>query len=350
MKKSLSIKLLLIALCWTQVLHANECSQKSPYSDNSSVIQNTKYRIKSFLNGKCLHRVKTTPLTIKSMDKVKLLNFIAPQALELRDTRNTCLKMTKLSFSQRDQKDNTWRPQGVAKVKDIAFISWYHRKKISGALTLQNGNEGMRISIIDLEKLKYQHYKVKDESGKTIIGHADGLAIYENLLFLADYHYGIHILDLQSIDHRKKIISRINSISTENCQFPIYKFGNLSINQKNMTMQFSAYPSKQNILNINSLKIKDLISKERDLSIHSEKRGLPYSKVQGLAQHDHSYYILNQNDHTSSTLTKTDLNTQTTYLLPSGVEDAEIFENELMTVTELDENKSILLIKLLPSI
>lgn len=327
--------------------YGKSCVEVSSFKQNSSLLTKLKTNTKHFLNGNCLVKKINSP--------IEKTNFtIVPYLLE-RQARanieiNDCYQLTSLTFDKQDQEDHQWRPQGVSFQNGYGFVSWYHRKTIDGKLTNQNGELGMRLSIIDLKTGLYNHFLLIDKDEKRIIGHADGLVVKDNLAFVADYNYGIHIFDLNNVNSYNRSIKRLGSIKTDSCRFPIYQMANLSL--YNEKISFTPYQQQPDKLNLFQFELEDIFNKER-FGAKMVNQQLPFQKVQGFSEYKHKdqnkYLFLSQKGELNSQLILTDMKNGSKvfkYNLPAGIEDAEVKDKEVVTVTEFDKRKAFLVIKI----
>lgn len=114
-------------------------------------------------------------------------------------------------WDKHDAKTTAWYPQGITGSADawptgaigarrVLLISWYARK---------NEHKGARITLVDvtsLNDIRYRHLLLVqpvDTQGKAdfipVPIHAGGIALYRNLLYVADTHSGVRVFDTHSI-------------------------------------------------------------------------------------------------------------------------------------------------------
>ncbi|MCP4913424.1 MAG: hypothetical protein GY909_09900 [Oligoflexia bacterium] len=346
MKKSLFISAFALSF-YSPFTLGKSCVTINEFTSNSSLISTIKNNSKHFLNGNCLVKKLNSPI---ERTNFSIVSYLLERKTVQNYDSNDCLETTSLSFDELDQNDHEWRPQGVAVQNDLGFVSWYHRLKVNGQITNQNGELGMRLSIIDLKTGAYNHFLLLDKDENRIIGHADGLAVQDNLLFVADYNFGLHIFDLNKINTYNKSIKRLGFLSTQKCRFPIYQMANLSLTKEKLL--FTPYQQNSNRLNLFEIGLNDILTKDRigTKMIHQQ---LPFKKVQGIGEissnEDSKYIFLSQKDDKTSHLSLSTLNADSKnqqFILPAGIEDAEVVNNVIYSVTEFEKRKSFLLIKI----
>lgn len=124
------------------------------------------------------------------------------------------------TWDKRDSKTTAWYPQGITGSADawpagtiagrrVLVVSWYARR---------NEHKGARITLVDVtdpNDIRYRHLLLVqpvERSGNLdftpIPIHAGGIALYRNLLYVADTHSGVRVFDtntiLQTSADRKK--------------------------------------------------------------------------------------------------------------------------------------------------
>lgn len=347
MRKKLIIKIFFLFIFFCKCSFASSCGEEIKIISKNSFLKNVKFKIKNTFNNSCFKKSIEGDLYPKKLDISNIKKITFSRKLSKNYHKDDCIAYDQYYFDKEDQEDDSWRPQGATMVKEFAMISWYHRAGINGELTLKNGEKGMRLSLINLEDGTYDHIGFRDELNQIIVGHGDGLAIYKNLLFLADYNYGIHIFDMNQLDVKKMLLKRINSIKVDQCKFPLYKFGNLSFGnfRGKKVLSFSNYTNISDKLHLQYMTIESLINGAQ-IDHGIIHLSLPYTKVQGVTMRGPDYYFTRQSAENKSELIKTNLLGQVVYALPPGVEDSQAFDNQLITVTEFNKNKSIILIDL----
>lgn len=115
------------------------------------------------------------------------------------------------TWNRQDEKTTAWYPQGITGSGDawpsgtvggrrVLLVSWYARK---------NEQKGARVTLVDVTSLndvRYRHLLLVEpveKRGKVDFApvriHAGGIALYRNLLYVADTHRGLRVFDTNTI-------------------------------------------------------------------------------------------------------------------------------------------------------
>lgn len=297
--------------------------------ERQSLFNRIKIKSKHILNLNCIEYIGDIPKK-KFLSGLKEITF----SKKLASKTIQCQKSIQaLQFNEIDFSNPNWRPQGISFDKDLIYVSWYNRKMINGDFSTENGPLGQRISIINRKSLTYEHFRVLDKEGKPIIGHSDGISSDGNILYLANYNEGIYVFDLNSINLKNSSITPVAHISSKNCRFKMYRFGNLSFKDNHLYFTNYSTTAKDSMLfkySLNENKIEiDLTQK------------LP-SNIQGYAISGAHHFFISPVTKQESFLHKINDNNIKTFTILEGAEDLELLNQELMTVTEFENKRYIL--------
>lgn len=315
-------------------VHAKCGSSFSVKGPSLFKLSHLKERAKHVLNGSCIVLKGELKPSEKFFEELSL----SRRASKIERT-SECLEEAVFSFDESDQADPIWRPQGVAYLRGNILISWYNRKVENGKTTLKSGERGMRLTVMNENNGSYDHFNFLDEKGNPLLGHADGLTVWKGNILLADYRKGFHIFKVSDIG---KGLKRIGIISMESCKHKIYGPGNAATEGDSVI--FSPYVEMENNLSVYSLDLSEIGSKN-SYSANRIYTGLNPAKVQGVITNHGQVYFFQQVDNNKSHLVSLVDGEYKKFNLPPGVEDGELYNNKIFTVTEFEKKRKIIVLK-----
>jgi len=121
---------------------------------------------------------------------------------------------TGFTWEEADRNDPRWWPQGVASLRSgaVLLVSWYARRGRLG------WTRGSRITVVDRSdpgRPRYRHVLLVTPRRLRSLGrvpvHAGGIAVLDDLLYVADTRAGVRVFRLQDVMHvpRRRLDARL---------------------------------------------------------------------------------------------------------------------------------------------